>query len=378
MRKTIRNLMAPTVAAAVVSAVVFGVAHEGETHSADVSLSTFDAFGDGQARNDSASAAAGNSDAGGHPQPGLHGTPLTKPSSSGTRWPVLKTGQRNENVRSAQLLLASSGYRLAADGIFGPATAAATSAFQRGHGLTVNGSIDEPTWNKLGRTIGRGASGPAVKAVQVQLNMYRNQLAVDGAFGPATAAAVTKFQQSRGLPADGIVGPSTWQKLISGTALAKSGTPARPAPAPAAPSQLSEKLTHAQAMALLRPVGITTSSSDGCDDRNNRDCTSLDDIRSDSIRGVIALRKASGCPLVITGGTEYGVHDETITKAHTKGYKLDLRIDTCITNWIKNTQRRDGYREADPRWRGKFSDIAVEYIYETPTKGGVHWDITFN
>ncbi|MEU2247421.1 peptidoglycan-binding protein [Streptomyces sp. NPDC019224] len=375
MRKTIRNLMMPTVAAAVVSAVVFGVVHEGETRSTDVTLSTFDASGDGQARGDGLSA-AGNGNTSGHPQPGLYGTSLNKPSSSDTGWPVLKTGQRNENVLSAQLLLTSSGYRLAADGIYGPATAAAASAFQRGHGLTVNGSIDGPTWNKMVRTVGRGTSGPAVKAVQVQLNMYRNQLAIDGAFGPATAAAVTKFQQSRSMTADGIVGPLTWKKLISGTALAKPGTPAKPAPA--APSQLSEKLTHAQAMALLRPVGITTSSSGGCDNRNNRDCTSLDDIRSDSIRGVIALRKASGCPVVITGGTEYGIHDEEIPKAHTKGYKLDLRIDTCITNWIKNTQRRDGYREADPRWRGKFSNIAIEYVYEAPTKGAVHWDITFN
>ncbi|MGP3633401.1 peptidoglycan-binding domain-containing protein [Streptomyces sp. 24-1644] len=363
----------PAVAAAVVSAVVVGVVHEGETRSADVQLST---FGDDQARGDSHSAAVGNSATSGHPRPGLRGTPLNKPSSSGTGWPVLKTGQRSEDVRSAQLLLASSGYRLAADGSYGPATAAAASAFQRANGLAANGSIDGPTWNKLVRTVGRGASGPAVKAVQVQLHMYRNQLAVDGAFGPDTAAAVARYQQSRGLAVDGIAGPLTWQKLVSGTALAKRGTPAMPAPA--APSQLPAKLTHAQAMALLRPAGITTSSSGDCDDRDNYRCTSLDDIRSDSIRGVIALRKASGCPLVVTGGTEYGVHDEGITKAHTKGYKLDLRIDTCITNWIKNTQRKTDPRKADPRWKGKFSNIAIEYVYETPRSGAVHWDITFN
>ncbi|MFE3931735.1 peptidoglycan-binding protein [Streptomyces sp. YIM B13508] len=374
MRKTIRNLLMPTVAAAVVSAVVFGVVDEGEKPSANVSLSTFDAFGDGQARGDSASAAAGNGDTGGHPQPGLHGTPLNKPSSSSTGWPVLKTGQRNENVRSAQLLLTFSGYRIAADGVFGPATAAATSAFQRGHGLTANGSIDGPTWRKLVRTVGHGASGPAVKAVQVQLNMYRNQLAIDGVFGPATTAAVTKFQQSRGLAADGIVGPLTWQKLVSGTALAKSGTPAKPAPAPAAPSQLPEKLTHAQAMALLRPVGITTSSSADCDDRNNSHCTSLDDIRSDSIRGVMALRKASGCPVVITGGTEYGIHNEEIPKAHTKGYKLDLMLNSCIDSYIDGHSTLDRRRtNGDPEYVGTLDGMPVRYAHESN-----HWDITFN
>lgn len=373
MRKTIRNMLMPTAAAAVVSAAVFGVVHEGEKPGANVLLSTFDAFGDSQARGDSLSDAAANGDTGGHPQPGLHGTPLNKPSSS-TGWPVLKTGQRNEDVRSAQLLLAASGYPLAADGIFGPATAAATSAFQRGHGLTVNGSVDGPTWNKLVRTVGRGASGPAVKAVQVQLNMYRNQLAVDGAFGPATTAAVTKFQQSRGLAADGIVGPLTWQRLLSGTALAKSGTPAKPAPAPAAPSQLPEKLTHAQAMALLRPVGITTSSSAGCDDRNNSHCTSLDDIRSDSIRGVIALRKASSCPVVITGGTEYGIHNEAIRKAHTKGYKLDLKLNSCIASYIDEHSTLDRRRtNGDPEYVGTLDGMPVRYAQESN-----HWDITFN
>lgn len=39
-------------------------------------------------------------------------------------------------------------------------------------------------------------------------------LAVDGIYGPATCAAVTAYQRSRGIAADGIVGPVTWQYLL--------------------------------------------------------------------------------------------------------------------------------------------------------------------
>jgi len=45
-----------------------------------------------------------------------------------------------------------------------------------------------------------------------------SNIAEDGAFGPATAAAVKAVQQLSGIAQDGIVGPQTWSVLVTGSA----------------------------------------------------------------------------------------------------------------------------------------------------------------
>jgi len=65
----------------------------------------------------------------------------------------------------------------------------------------------------------RGSNGDLVKVLQRTLNAwYPNdpQLAVDGDFGPATEAAVKRFQTRAKLVADGIAGPATLGALHIG------------------------------------------------------------------------------------------------------------------------------------------------------------------
>ncbi|KAF9972641.1 hypothetical protein BGZ73_004205 [Actinomortierella ambigua] len=126
-------------------------------------------------------------------------------------------------------------------------------------------------------------------------------------------------------------------------------------------------LSQAQAEARLRPNGITASSTGGCTNKNNPNCTSYQGILSGTVDAVITLKKASGCSsLVITGATETGHGGGKYS--HTNGYKVDLRKMACLNNYIKNTftkigNRGDGY----PQWKAPSGNI---YCDE-----GNHWDI---
>ena len=62
--------------------------------------------------------------------------------------------------------------------------------------------------------LGFGEEGRQVEQLQDRLNeIYEEQLEVDGIFGELTEATVIDFQESKGLDADGIVGPDTWKAL---------------------------------------------------------------------------------------------------------------------------------------------------------------------
>jgi N-acetylmuramoyl-L-alanine amidase len=67
------------------------------------------------------------------------------------------------------------------------------------------------------RIIRRGDHGEAVRDIQHRLLDYGLRIDPEdphGEFGASTEAAVRAFQQRRGLPADGVVGPDTWDQLV--------------------------------------------------------------------------------------------------------------------------------------------------------------------
>ncbi len=89
------------------------------------------------------------------------------------------------------------------------------------------GGGSTPTPPSTGHTtVQSGSTGSEVAALQTLLNETQGaDLVVDGNFGPATLAAVKRFQQAYGLTVDGICGPATWQALERAKAVGRTSQP---------------------------------------------------------------------------------------------------------------------------------------------------------
>lgn len=158
-------------------------------------------------------------------------------TTGGNNPPAIDTRTLQEKL-SALGYTGTQGQALQADGIAGSHTNHALRAFQKDHGLSVDGIAGPAT---LGALAGQkslpqqGNAGPAVQSLQEQLNQLGftdgrgRALATDGKFGNNTEQALEAFQKANGLKADGVAGPLTRQALES--ALQKAPQQATPAPA---------------------------------------------------------------------------------------------------------------------------------------------------
>jgi murein L,D-transpeptidase YcbB/YkuD len=138
-------------------------------------------------------------------------------------WPLEQQGSTGENVRTVQDLLNAHGSNLVIDGIFGQNTTAAVRAFQAQHRLSVDGIVGNQTWPVLIIEVSNGSTGAAVRAVQSQIHSRSGWLTIDGIIGPETESAIRFFQQDTGIGVDGIVGPITWNRLVSAYLRADNG-----------------------------------------------------------------------------------------------------------------------------------------------------------
>lgn len=129
------------------------------------------------------------------------------------------------------------------DAIYGQATANAVRAFQRAHGLTIDGIVGEETYNVMfdvyigmlnalpdslfqnrarpypGYVLIYGLEDVYVGYLQLYLSYISRTypqiptVTIDGVFGDETLAAVKAFQELFGLEASGIVNVVTWYRI---------------------------------------------------------------------------------------------------------------------------------------------------------------------
>ena len=133
----------------------------------------------------------------------------------------------NPQIPGLQVALRRHGYDPGPiDGVVGPKTKAAVSAFQHRAGIHADGLAGPQTRVRLGRlgrplfgarTLARGRIGWDVSVLQFLLG--RRGFApphLNGNFGRGTERAVRRFQHAFGLPADGIAGLATQRALLTG------------------------------------------------------------------------------------------------------------------------------------------------------------------
>lgn len=119
-------------------------------------------------------------------------------------FPVLRRGDHLQAVALAQSLLSDRGFPVVADARFGPQTEDAVRRFQSSRNLTVDGIVGAQTWSHLIRTLRQGSRGEAVYGLQRNLSRH----------------------QGYELAVDGAFGPQTHQAVVrfqTDTALVADG-----------------------------------------------------------------------------------------------------------------------------------------------------------
>lgn len=129
------------------------------------------------------------------------------------------------------------------DGIYGPTTMNAVTAFQRQKGIPVTGIVDQPTWDLIvayyepalvrvgkaqpieviidpGQVFRRGDRSPYVYLLQSMLTQLSNDHPIieppghSGIMDEETARSLSAFQRLSGLPVTGDFDKTTWKHLV--------------------------------------------------------------------------------------------------------------------------------------------------------------------
>ena len=143
-------------------------------------------------------------------------------------------------IMPIQKALTNRGYATGGtDGVAREETYAAVRQYQADSGLVVDGMVGNATLSALGITNGTsygtvsatlsiGSTGSLTRYLQKMLaTLGYTTVPVDGVFNSSTKTVVQAFQTSKGLSADGVVGPATWNALFRSYSVPVGGTGAQ-------------------------------------------------------------------------------------------------------------------------------------------------------
>ena len=304
-------------------------------------------------------------------------------SSSSTSGSVLKLNSQGTKVSQLQTDLKQLGYYYAdITGNFGEKTEAAVKAFQKAKGLTADGVAGTKTLSAIASAISAaggsittrgsglrlGSSGDNVRNLQTDLTTLGYYYGdITGNFGSLTQQAVKKFQQSRGLTADGIAGTTTINAIAS--ALKSSGSSS------ASGSTSSTALREGDSGTAVRNLqtdlkslgyyyGDITGNFGSLTRQAVRKFQDANDLTVDGIAGTATLNKIAS---VIKGSGGTSASDTgsssgtTVTTANSYGR---------ITK--DNVYLRSSYSTTSAA-KASLSKGTLVRISKTYTSGGVKW-----
>ena len=133
-------------------------------------------------------------------------------------WPDLDLCSGGSAVLTLDWLLTAHGMPAAQGlppGEVTPRILSEVANVEQANGVTSSGIVDEAAWQSVIITVQLGSQGNAVTGLQYALNLLGESVPTDGNFGPQVDAAVRDYQTRQNLAVDGVVGPQTWQSLIS-------------------------------------------------------------------------------------------------------------------------------------------------------------------
>jgi len=203
------------------------------------------------------------------------------------------------------------------------------------------------------RTLSEGASGADVKELQIRVagwaadSAAQTFVAADGAFGPATKAAVVRFQRAYGLTADGIVSGPT-QTALNALENTDGST---------ANFDFSEFYSKDGSVFNGGSVGSTTVK---------------ENVRRLMYKLEAVRKKAGGAPITINSGFRSIAHNNAVggegNSQHTYGIAADIVVSGKTVSQVQSIAKTSGFSGIIPYSTFLHVDSRMEYAY-----GAQYW-----